>query len=221
MLFKKYWKSILGVAFWLGPIWDFIKWCLDWRGRVDALAATYHDIGGYHNVIAYLLNPPSWLYPPFMIAGLALIWWNLQRPKKANLKTPAQNGDLPLETVVSLDGSCDFKIDGKNLECESKLAYTHFTNGRTQINVLPKVLGAVAFSGGKDLQPKPEYYFLTVDRLILSGGTVVSADGFCSIHLRADGQIVYMVEGRALTHDGRIFEFKFTPDPKLPAILHV
>ena len=79
MWFKKYWKSILGVAFWLGPIWDFIKWCLDWRGRVDALAATYHDIGGYHIVIAYLLNPPSWLYPPFMIIGVALIWWNFRR----------------------------------------------------------------------------------------------------------------------------------------------
>ncbi|MGA7384317.1 MAG: hypothetical protein WBW81_06390, partial [Methylocella sp.] len=89
------------------------------------------------------------------------IWWNLKRPNKANLKASDQNGDLPPGTVVSLDGSCDFKIGGKNFECDSKLAYMHFTNGRTQINVLPKILGAVAFSGGKDLQPKPEYYFLT------------------------------------------------------------
>jgi hypothetical protein len=79
MWFKKYWKTILGVVFWLGPIWDFIKWCLDWRGRVDALATTYHDIGGYHVVLAYLLDPPSWLYPPFMLAGLALILWNFHR----------------------------------------------------------------------------------------------------------------------------------------------
>jgi len=221
MLFKRYWKSILGVAFCLGPIWDFIKRSLDWRGRIDALAATYHDIGGYHVMIAYLLNPPSWLYLPFMIAGLALIWWNFQRPKEAKLETSAQDGDIPPGTVVSLDGSCDFKIDGKNFACEGKLAYQHFTNGRTQINVLPKVLGAVAFSGGKDLQPRPEYYFLTVDRLILSGGTVVPADGVCSMHLHADGQIVYMVEGKALTHDGRVFEFEFTPDPNPPAIFKI
>ncbi len=149
MWFKKYWKAIFGFAFWLGPIWDFTKWCLDWRGRVDALAATYHDIGGYHVLLAYLLNPPSWLYPPFMVAGLALIWWNVRRPKKKNLNASTQNRDLPPGTVVSLDGSCDFKIDGKNFECEGKLAYMHSTNGRTQINVLPKVLGAVAFSGGK------------------------------------------------------------------------
>ena len=79
MLFKKYWKAIFGFAFWLGPIWDFIKWLLDWRGRIDALAASYHDLGGYHVMIAYILNPPSWLYPPFMIAGLVLIWWNFHR----------------------------------------------------------------------------------------------------------------------------------------------
>jgi hypothetical protein len=153
-------------------------------------------------------NRPFWV-----VAGL----W--QRFHATSAKCPIQSGDIPPDTViVSLDGSCDFKIDGKNFECESKLAYAHYTNGRTQINVLPKVLGAVAFSGGKDLQPKPEYYLLTVDRLILSGGTVVAADGFCSIHLQADGQIVYMVEGKALTHNGRVFEFKFTPDPKPPAI---
>jgi hypothetical protein len=156
------------------------------------------------------------------IVGLWLFWKT--RPKNArrnNTRALAQNGDLPPGTVVSLDGSCDFKIGDKNFECEGKLAYTHFTNGRTQINVLPKALGAVAFSGGKDLQPKPEYYFLTVDRLILSGGTVVPADGFCSIHLRADGQLVYSVEGKALTHDGRVFEFKFTPDPKPPDIFNI
>jgi hypothetical protein len=94
-------------------------------------------------------------------------------------------------------------------------------NGRTQINVFPKLLGAAAFSGGKDLQPKPEFYFLTVDRLIVSGGTIIPADGVCSTHLRADGQLVYMVEGKALAHDGRTFEFKFTPDPKPPAIFHI
>jgi hypothetical protein len=159
------------------------------------------------------------------VAVIGFIWLAIahfglwHRPHVRSAKPPAQNGDIPPGTIVSLDGSCDFKIDGKNFECERKLAYGHFMNGRTQINVLPKVLGAVAFSGGKDLQLKPEHYFLTVDRLFLSGGTFVPADGFCSIHLQADGQIVYMVEGNALAHDGRVFEFKFTPDPTPPANL--
>jgi hypothetical protein len=151
----------------------------------------------------------------------SIVWGIPYLHKYKIKKVSVQNGDIPPGTIVSLDGSCDFKLDGKNFECERKLAYGHFTNGRTQINVLPKVLGAVAFSGGKDLQLKPEYYFLTVDRLFISGGTFVPADGFCSIHLQADGQIVYMVEGNALAHDGRVFEFKFTPDPKPPAIFKI
>src|ERR1019366_4998598 len=111
---------------------------------------------------------------------LAIVHFGLwQRLPITSAKPPAQNGDIPPGTVVSLDGSCDFKINSKKLECENKLAYIMHENGRVQINVLPKLLGAVAFSGGKDLRPKPEYYFLTVDRLILSGGTIVPADGFC------------------------------------------
>jgi hypothetical protein len=188
------------------------------------------NLSGWLRIMG-IRNVPDWLVSPsidrrVIIATIiiAVIYssfvWGIPYLRKHRIKKDsAQNGDIPPGTIVSLDGSCDFKIDGKNFECERKLAYGHFTNGRTQINVLPKVLGAVAFSGGRDLQLKPEYYFLTVDRLFLSGGTFVPADGFCSIHLQADGQIVYMVEGNALAHDGRVFEFKFTPDPKPPAII--
>ena len=72
----------------------------------------------------------------------------------------------------------------------------------------------------KDLRLQPEHYLLTVDRLILSGGSVVPADGVCFIAMRADGQRVYMVKCSALAHGGRTFEFKFTPDSKPPAISH-
>jgi hypothetical protein len=130
----------------------------------------------------------------------------------------AKKADLLVDTLVSLDGNCDFRIDGKQLECENKLAYMTFKNKRVQINACPKLLGAVAFSGGQDLQLVPEHYQLTVDRLIIAGGTVVPADGICSIQMRADGQRVYMVECRALAHDGRTFEFKFTPDSAPPFI---
>jgi hypothetical protein len=142
----------------------------------------------------------------FAIALLAIagVWWNWDEFKKrpgvartvAYLRrkwfpTPTSSGGLLVETVVLLDGSPDFRIDGKQLECENKLSYATFKNRRVQINALPKLLGAVAFSGGKDLQLQPEHYQLTVDRIILSGGNVVPADGFCSIDLRADGQRVY------------------------------
>jgi hypothetical protein len=148
--------------------------------------------------------------------------WGIPYLRKQKVgKASAQKNDFLSSTVVSIDGSCDFKIDGKSLECESKLAYLMFENGRVQINVLPKLLGAVAFSGGKDQRLTPEFYFLTVHRLFLSGGTAVPADGFCSMKLQADGKRVYLVEGNALAHDGRVFEFKFTPDPKAPVIFNI
>ena len=90
----------------------------------------------------------------------------------------AQKGKMPIDTVLSLDGTCDFRIDGQKLECENKLLYTKFTNHRIAITGLPTLLGAVDFSGGKDIQPVPGNYLLTVDKLVLSGGTVVPADGF-------------------------------------------
>jgi hypothetical protein len=146
------------------------------------------NLSGWLRIMG-IRNVPDWLASPsidrrVIIATIIIaviyssIVWGIPYLRKHRIKKASvQNGDIP---IVSLDGSCDFKIDGKNFECEGKLAYGHFTNGRTQINVLPKILGAVGFSGGKDLQLKPEYYFLTVDRLFLSGGTFVPADGFCS-----------------------------------------
>jgi len=132
----------------------------------------------------------------------------------ANAATIEGKDKLSIDTLVS------FRIDGQKLECEGKMLYATFTSHRVQINALPKLLAAVAFSGGKDIQPEPEHYQLTVDRLILSGGTVVPADGFCSIEVRADGQRVYKVECKALARDGRSFEFDFKPQPKPPVIKH-
>jgi len=127
---------------------------------------------------------------------------------------------VSIDTLVLLDGECDFRIDGQKLECAGKTVYTTFTNRRVEISALPTLLAAVAFSGGKDIQLEPGSYQLTVDRLILSGGTVVPADGFCSVEMRADGQRVYKVEGKAFAHDGRRFEFDFKPIPKPPTIKH-
>lgn len=38
--------------------------------------------------------------------------------------------------------------------------------------------------------------------------------------MRADGQRVYKVECKALAHDGRTFELKYTPSDAPPSIEH-
>jgi hypothetical protein len=125
---------------------------------------------------------------------------------------------ISIYTLVLLEGECDFRIDSQKLECAGKTVYTTFTNHRVEISALPTLLAAVAFSDGKNIQPEPGSYQLTVDRLVLSGSTVVPADGFCSVEMRADGQRVYKVECKALAHDRRRIEFDFKLIPKPPAI---
>jgi hypothetical protein len=124
MWFKKYWPAMLGIALQAGSIWKFIKWALDWRGRYDALAATYHETGGASAVIGYILNPPPWFYPVAFGVGFALIWWNFQRvrssrkeavelakPSEFAAPNPAKPPVLP-KPLKELFGS-DFPNQGK------------------------------------------------------------------------------------------------------------
>jgi hypothetical protein len=63
-------------------LWKLFKWALDWRGRYDSLAATYHEVGGGGVVIGYILDPPPWVYPASFVAGFVLIWWNFHRNRE-------------------------------------------------------------------------------------------------------------------------------------------
>jgi hypothetical protein len=138
----------------------------------------------------------------------------------SSLPDAAAKSKNPIDTLVMLGGECDFRVDGQKLECGSKLIYTKFTNKRVAFTALPTLLGAVDFSGGKDLQPVPESYMLTVDHLVLSGGTSVVADGFCSMESSTDGQRVYKMACKALARDGRRFELDFKPTAAPPIIKH-
>jgi hypothetical protein len=82
MWFKKYWPTLLGLALQAESLWKAFKWALDWRGRYDALAGTYHEVGGAGVVIGYILDPPPWFYPLAFLAGLILIWWNFRRNRE-------------------------------------------------------------------------------------------------------------------------------------------
>jgi hypothetical protein len=131
----------------------------------------------------------------------------------------AENG-LKIDTVVIADGDCDFRVNGQKLECESKFLYTTFKNHRVAFSALPKVLAVVDFSGEHDIQPTPETYALTVDRLILSGGTIVQADGSCLMNISTDGKRIHNLTCKALARDGRQFEFDFKPADKDVKITH-
>ena len=49
--------------------------------------------------------------------------------------------DIPIDTLVSLDSECSFRIDNQKLDCDGKMVYATFKNHRMQIDALPKVAG--------------------------------------------------------------------------------
>ena len=87
----------------------------------------------------------------------------------------AQKGKMPIEIPWSRSTArLTFVSTVRNSSPKNQASfYTKFTNHRIAITGLPTLLGAVDFSGGKDIQPVPGNYLLTVDKLVLSGGTVV------------------------------------------------
>ena len=51
MGFKKFWLLGLAGLLQFSSAWQFIKWALDWRGRYDAMGASYREIGGVDAMI--------------------------------------------------------------------------------------------------------------------------------------------------------------------------
>ena len=77
-------------------IGDFLKWCLDWRGHIDALAATYHDIGGDYIMIGL---PSQSAIGMSMIATSGL--WTLSHSSADLHETKDPPTDRPASVTTS------------------------------------------------------------------------------------------------------------------------
>jgi hypothetical protein len=80
----KHWRAVLGVLFFVKPIWEGIKWLLDWLGRADLIASYLHAFG-VQVVIDFVLNPPGWTVWPTIGLGCLLIWWDVKRKEAVDL----------------------------------------------------------------------------------------------------------------------------------------
>jgi hypothetical protein len=76
------WKLLGGAIASLWPAKQFVLWALDWRGRYDAAIQSYNDLGGWHAIIGYILNPPPWFYFPAFCVSVGLILWHFRAPKR-------------------------------------------------------------------------------------------------------------------------------------------
>src|SRR5215203_5342201 len=91
------------------------------------------------------------------------------RERVAVRPTPSADTDAGT-TLVSMTGRCDrFSIGTIELSC-NKIAYMHVPKtGRTSFNI-PHENGALGLSGGRDIQPTPENYVLSVDSVLNGKG---------------------------------------------------
>jgi hypothetical protein len=80
----KHWRAIVGILLFLQPAWQFIKWGLDWAGRIDLITSHLHDFG-VQAVLDFIYNPPAWSFLPSVGIGLLLIWWDVRRKEVAEL----------------------------------------------------------------------------------------------------------------------------------------
>jgi hypothetical protein len=102
MWFSRNWPLVVAFLLQGESLWRLFKWALDWRGRYDALAATYHEVGGMGAVIGYILDPPAWLYPLAFVAGLVLLWWNFRRNReRGNAEILPPNDSFTGETPAA------------------------------------------------------------------------------------------------------------------------
>ncbi len=76
---KRRWPRIAAILLLLGPATDVLTRLLDWRSRYDAFTESLTEVGGFRAVVGYVLNPPPWFILCALIAGLALIYWDLRR----------------------------------------------------------------------------------------------------------------------------------------------
>ncbi|WP_292529243.1 hypothetical protein [Methylocystis sp.] len=76
------WKLLSAAIASLWPAKQFVLWALDWRGRYDAAIQSYNDLGGWHAMIGYILNPPPWFYFPAFCVSIGLILWHFRAPKQ-------------------------------------------------------------------------------------------------------------------------------------------
>lgn len=125
-------------------------------------------------------------------------------------------------TVVNITGECDLTIAGDRQACES-VAYTFVeSTGRVAFHV-PTELGAIAFSGKSDLQPRLTRYMLTVDSILAGRGDGSSqrspASGRCEMEGSADGRLVRSLRCEAATEFGRMI-LELTGDGKPVGVLH-
>jgi hypothetical protein len=98
------WRRIAvvgGALGWMLPVWQGIKWLLEWAEHIDFARQHIADIKYVGQMLAFLANPPPWLGIALIPPASLAIWWGLRggtSRRDVKTETPA----VSLEQATSV-----------------------------------------------------------------------------------------------------------------------
>jgi len=79
LLFRVLRRIVGAILFVVLPLWKFVRETVSWGGNLDFVISRSQDPGWVGLAINRLLDPPAWSLIPLMLAGFALLWWDVRR----------------------------------------------------------------------------------------------------------------------------------------------
>jgi hypothetical protein len=109
-----------------------------------------------------------------------------------------QGAEDPIKNLATFQGTCRYEVVAGFFNCDPKVAYAQLRNGRS---VLVFIDGDTMFtlSGGKDRQPNPENYYLSIDKFKMESkgrgpAEDPSMEGECHFNLNADASKFFYIK---------------------------
>jgi hypothetical protein len=82
MSLRKHWLSVVGALSLAESAWRGTRWLLDLAGTGEFVVGHVREPGWIGSMVAFVLNPPPWIFFPCFVVGALLIWHDLRRSQK-------------------------------------------------------------------------------------------------------------------------------------------
>ena len=105
LFFREHWRTLIGVASLIKPVWDAGRWIITSLGDLDFIVSRINDPGWVGTVIDSIVGIYSAISPILALVGLGLIYLDTRRHRRQVTITPAtiSSGDILTATAALSD----------------------------------------------------------------------------------------------------------------------
>jgi hypothetical protein len=147
-MYAWFYRHRLGVSGSVLLLYAAIKSILELLGDIDFILSRWSDPGWVATMIEYIVDPPSWIFWPVVMLGLALIWWD------ARFNSPSTKADLNVDNEDFFTACGELSSVIYNARSEKRIAV-----GETPADLEKTKIG----------KEKIETYYLSFDPALPSG----------------------------------------------------